>query len=164
MMYPLSFIAHRSSPQADVRLPAARSAPASVRVPGFWEIPWHTIRRLALGPMAALGPNAERDSLILDVAVALRAGRVDAAAALLAPHSAALARDAAYLNLMGVCCELRRQWKLAKRFYGVAMSVDSSYRPAQQNMRRLYELYTFGSSREGISLGDAELRSRRALK
>jgi hypothetical protein len=113
--------------------------------------------------MASPPPNAMRDSLILDAAVAIRAGRADDASALLGPHSAALSRDAAYLNLLGVVCEARTQWKLARRFYGVAMSVNSSYGPAEQNMRRLYELYTFGRSREPVALGDVELRLKRIL-
>jgi hypothetical protein len=109
MIYPMSQLSAGTAPHVDTR-PASRDvAGAAVRAPGFWDIPWHTLRRLALGPMAATGPNPERDSLVLDAAVALRAGRVEAATALLAPHSGALACDPAYLNLMGVCCELRRR-------------------------------------------------------
>ena len=133
------------------------------RVPHFWELTWNTLRRLVHGPLALPPPNPARDSLLLDACVALRAGRADAAAALLSPHGGTLGADAAYLNLLGVACEVRQKWKLARRCYGVAMSVDPRYEPAQRNMRRMYELYTFGSSREPLALGDLELRRSRAL-
>jgi DNA-binding response OmpR family regulator len=63
-------------------------------------------------------------------------------------------KDAAYFNLLGVIYEVRRQHRLAKKFYGKAISTDRKYAPAQQNMRRLYELNTFGASREPAALGD----------
>ena len=43
---------------------------------------------------------------------------------------------------------------IAKRCYGRAIAIDSTYEPAQQNMRRLYELFQFGSSKEPINLGE----------
>ena len=135
----------------------------SLRVPHFWEVTWNTLRRLMKGPLASPPPTAARDSLLLDACVSLRAGRVNDASAMLSPHRSVLARDAGYLNLLGVVCEVRRQWKLARRFYGVAMSVDSRHEPAQLNMRRMYELYTFGRSREPLALGDLELRRSRTL-
>ena len=136
--------------------------PGQFQTPPFWASTWNAVLRLVNGPPAA--PRSPgRDSLILDAAVALRAGRVDDAAALLAPHAAALARDTAYLNLFGVACELRHEWRLARRFYGVAISVDPAYPPAQQNMRRLYELDRFGRSNLPPALGDAELRRNRTL-
>ena len=65
--------------------------------------------------------------------------------------------DPAWLNLIGVIHELRRDWKNARRYYGRAIAIDGAYEPAQQNMRRLYELYTFGRSVEPIAL---EVRKR----
>lgn len=62
--------------------------------------------------------------------------------------------DAAYFNLLGVLYEVRRQWKLAKKFYGKAIRTNRAYEPAQANMRRIYELYTFGRSKEPLQLGD----------
>ena len=134
-----------------------------LRVPTCWEVTWNVVRRLVNGPLASPPPNAKRDTLVLDAAVALRGGRVEDASNLLSPHSGVLTRDAAYLNLLGVVCEARRQWTLARRFYGFAISVNSKYAPAQQNMRRLYELYTFGRSRVSVALGDGDLRFNRAL-
>jgi hypothetical protein len=65
------------------------------------------------------------------------------------------ARDAACLNLLGVLCEARGQHPLAKRFYGSAIRADRRFDPAQQNMRRLYELDTFGSTARVPRVGDA---------
>jgi DNA-binding response OmpR family regulator len=63
-------------------------------------------------------------------------------------------RDAAYFNLLGVLYETRREWRLARKFYGKAIAFDGHYEPAQKNMRRLYELYQFGRSQEPVTLGD----------
>jgi hypothetical protein len=68
---------------------------------------------------------------------------------------AGAAGDAACLNLLGVVCEARGQWDLAKRYYGRAIRADRQFDPAQQNMRRLYELTTFGSSARVVQVGDA---------
>lgn len=62
--------------------------------------------------------------------------------------------DAERLNLLGVISEARLQWKAARRLYGRAIRADRHYAPAQQNMRRLYELHTFGRSAEPVALGD----------
>ncbi len=63
-------------------------------------------------------------------------------------------KDAAYFNLLGVLYEVRRQHRLARKFYGKAIAADHHYEPAQKNMRRLFELQTFGRSREPATLGD----------
>ena len=61
---------------------------------------------------------------------------------------------APYFNLLGVLYEAQRKWRLARKCYGKAIAADGRYDPAQQNMRRIYELYTFGRSKEPIALGD----------
>src|SRR4051812_37655550 len=71
-------------------------------------------------------------------------GNWDHAAETLSRNPKAMSRSAAYLNLIGVVCQARRQWRRARRFYGKAMRCDRSYAPAEQNMRRIYELFTFG--------------------
>jgi len=60
------------------------------------------------------------------------------------------------LNLTGVLAELANDYDRARKYYGRAIRRDGSYAPAQQNMRRLFELDHFGSSDEGISLGDEQ--------
>ena len=132
-------------------------------VMSFWVVMRNTVRRFLKGPVGASPPNADRDSLLLDACVAIRGGHVDDASDLLSPHAGVLACDPVYLNLLGAVCEMREQWRLAQRFYGAAISVAPGFAPAQRNMRRLYELYTFGRSREPLELGDASLRRDRTL-
>ena len=57
-------------------------------------------------------------------------------------------------NLGGVLFELLEDYDQAKRYYGQAIRLNRNYEPAQQNMRRIYELFQFGSSREPFNLGD----------
>jgi len=63
-------------------------------------------------------------------------------------------RDPVWLNLLGVIHEARGEWKPALRCVGKALRRDRQYAPAQQNIRRLYELYTFGHSDVKMALGD----------
>jgi DNA-binding response OmpR family regulator len=57
-------------------------------------------------------------------------------------------------NLAGVLAELLEDYDKAKRYYGQAIKLDKNYEPAQQNMRRLFEVDHFGSSKEPVNLGD----------
>jgi DNA-binding response OmpR family regulator len=63
-------------------------------------------------------------------------------------------KDAAYFNLLGILYEAQREYRLARKFYGKAIATDKRYKPAQTNMRRIYELHTFGRSNEPATLGD----------
>jgi DNA-binding response OmpR family regulator len=51
-------------------------------------------------------------------------------------------------NLVGVMLEMRSEFEEAKRYYGEAIKIDKRFEPAQQNMRRIFELFHFGSSDE----------------
>jgi FixJ family two-component response regulator len=62
------------------------------------------------------------------------------------------AQDPCFHNLMGLLTELREDFAGARRHYGKAISLDGKYAPAQQNMRRLYELREFGRSDEAGAL------------
>jgi len=57
-------------------------------------------------------------------------------------------------NLAGVMFEMLEDYDRAKRYYGQAIRLNGKYEAAQQNMRRVYELFQFGSSREPFNLGD----------
>src|SRR4029077_338702 len=57
-------------------------------------------------------------------------------------------------NLAGVLAELLEDDGKAKKCYGQAIKLDKNYEPAQQNMRRLFEVDHFGSSKEPVNLGD----------
>ena len=41
-----------------------------------------------------------------------------------------------------------------RSYYGHAIKLDKNYEPAQQNMRRIYELFHFGASKEPFAMGD----------
>ena len=56
------------------------------------------------------------------------------------------------LNLAGVMFEMREEFEQARRYYGRAIKVNGSFEPAQANMRRIYELFQFGSSEEPFNL------------
>ena len=58
------------------------------------------------------------------------------------------------LNLGGVYFEMQEDYERAKKLYGKAIKYGPYYEPAQQNMRRIFELFHFGSSQEPVSLGD----------
>ncbi len=61
---------------------------------------------------------------------------------------------APYFNLLGILYEAQQKWGLARKCYGKAITADSMYEPAQLNMRRIYELETFGRSTQAVALGD----------
>jgi hypothetical protein len=65
-----------------------------------------------------------------------------------------------FLNLMGTVYEANGDWRLARRFYGRAIAADKRSADAQQNMRRMFELFNFGVSREPIALGDEDSDGR----
>ena len=56
-------------------------------------------------------------------------------------------------NLAGVLAEMLDDYDKAKKCYGQSIKLDKHYEPAQQNMRRLFELQHFGSSSEPFNLG-----------
>jgi FixJ family two-component response regulator len=56
------------------------------------------------------------------------------------------------LNLAGVMFEMREEFDQARRYYGRAIKVGKNFEPAQANMRRIYELFNFGSSTEPFNL------------
>ena len=57
-------------------------------------------------------------------------------------------------NLAGVLAELLEDYGKAKKCYGQAIKLDKNYEPARQNMRRLFEVDHFGSSKEPVNLGE----------
>src|SRR3954469_23990701 len=85
---------------------------------------------------------------------AIRLGLIDQAHAALASSKWGAVRNAARLNLLGVVHELRRDWKGAKKYYGRAVRAAPGCEAAQRNLRRFYELDTFGRCADTIALGD----------
>ncbi|HSI14964.1 MAG TPA: response regulator [Chthoniobacter sp.] len=58
------------------------------------------------------------------------------------------------LNLAGVFFEMQEDYDRAKKLYGQAIQYAPYYEPSQQNMRRIFELFHFGSSKEPFAMGD----------
>jgi len=58
------------------------------------------------------------------------------------------------LNLAGVYFEMQEDYERAKKLYGKAIKYGPYFEPAQQNMRRIFELFHFGSSEEPVNCGD----------
>jgi tetratricopeptide (TPR) repeat protein len=58
------------------------------------------------------------------------------------------------LNLAGVYFEMQEDYERAKKLYGKAIKYGPYYEAAQQNMRRIYELFHFGSSKEPFAFGE----------
>ena len=63
-------------------------------------------------------------------------------------------KSAEAFNLTGVLFEMKEDYDRAKKYYGQAMKLNKRYEPAQQNMRRIFEVFNFGSSQEPVALGD----------
>src|SRR3982750_2851300 len=80
-------------------------------------------------------PNG-RLSILLDALLAACDGDWDRAEQALARDPDVARRDAACLNLRGIVCQARGQWKPAQRFYGKSRRADRAYIPAEQNLRR----------------------------
>jgi DNA-binding response OmpR family regulator len=63
-------------------------------------------------------------------------------------------KSAEAFNLTGVLFEMKEDYDRAKKYYGQAIKLDKRYEPAQQNMRRIFEFFNFGASKEPVALGD----------
>ena len=121
------------------------------------------VAAILASPLAGVGEFASDDPLeggyqgvLARVRRLMRTAEYTDAETLLMKAADLAVRDAAYFNLLGVLYEVRRQHRLARKFYGKAIAADKDYAPAQLNMRRIYELYTFGSSSVAAALGDEQ--------
>jgi DNA-binding response OmpR family regulator len=88
------------------------------------------------------------DVLLARARQALTDGDLARAEGLLLRAGALGEKDPAYHNLLGMLTELREDFSAARRHYGKAISLKGTFAPAQQNMRRIYELREFGRSDE----------------
>ena len=119
------------------------------------------LRRSVAGVLAEPAdalPRAEPDlgysELLRRVRHDLFAGDFPHAEAMLMRATELAGGDPVYLNLLGVLHEAQGRREAAKTFYGKAIHAAANYAPAQQNMRRLYELRTFGATKQEVALGD----------
>jgi tetratricopeptide (TPR) repeat protein len=116
---------------------------------------WRAVPAGATHADAAAEPGLS--SLLDEARTTIRLGFYDHAQAMLLASKGPLGRDPRWLNLMGLTYEAQGRWSKALRCYGKAVRADRAYGPACQNLRRLYELETFGHSAETIALGDENL-------
>jgi len=65
--------------------------------------------------------------------------------------------DPAFLNLAGVLHESHGRVESAKRFYARAVARDAMYQPAQENLRRLDDLRSHGSTHRKVAFGDNDV-------
>jgi Flp pilus assembly protein TadD len=94
------------------------------------------------------------DWTLAEARAALRDGALARAEAALMRAAPIAGDDPAFFNLLGVLHECRGRLRAARKAYGRAIAVDGLHPAAQQNMRRLYELRTFGRTIEPVALGD----------
>ena len=85
---------------------------------------------------------------------AIRRGEFTRARAMFSAWDEPAHRDAACLNVLGVLAVAESDWKHAAKLWRAAVHTDAGYQPAQQNLRRYYELFQFGRSEVAIALGD----------
>ena len=109
------------------------------------------------GQKVALQPRldpSQRQTAFDNLRLAFRMENYDAAEQILNSAADPHRPDAEYFNLLGVLYERRREWRLAKKFYGRAIRTNRRYAPARENMRRIYEFMTLGHSAQPIAMGD----------
>jgi hypothetical protein len=99
-------------------------------------------------------PSPAARACIEEARIAIRLGALDEAQAILLRSGGPVCLGPAGANLLGIICECRGLNSQARRWYGRAIRADRRYEPAQQNMRRLFELDTYGHCRDSASLGD----------
>ncbi|MCI0564632.1 MAG: response regulator [Nitrososphaera sp.] len=114
-----------------------------------------TVARVLSGEARARVEEAEGiDAIVALAKHALRNQNFSRAESLLMAAAAVRTSDPEIFNLIGVLHELSGREDEARKFYGKAIALNRHYEPAQQNMRRLYELYTFGRSQEEVTMGE----------
>ncbi len=99
-------------------------------------------------------PDLSYSEVLEEVRVGLFSGNFKRAEAMLMRAAELAGEDPNYFNLLGVLHEAEGRKHLARKFYGKAIHLNSGYEPAQQNMRRLYELSRFGQTKQQVVLGD----------
>jgi CheY-like chemotaxis protein len=99
-------------------------------------------------------PMGGYEAALRRIRQALRKGDIPAAETLVMRAADLADKDPAYFNLLGVLYEMQGNERLARKFYGKAIAARGSYEPAQHNMQRLYELYSYGRSNKEVAFGD----------
>jgi DNA-binding response OmpR family regulator len=120
-----------------------------------------TIRSVLTEPELDAPPAAETnirgdyDDVLNRIRKTLRLADYSSVEALLEKAAQLRNQDTAeYFNLLGVLFEAHHKWRLARKCYAKAIAADKRFEPAQANMRRLYELRTYGRTHQAVMLGD----------
>jgi DNA-binding response OmpR family regulator len=108
-------------------------------------------------PPVIVSPEGSYWQVLQEVRRALRAGEFGAAERALMKAGTITDNDPAFLNLAGVLHESHGRVKSAKHFYEKAAALDRSYRPAQENLKRLGELRRRGHTKRKVAFGDADI-------
>jgi DNA-binding response OmpR family regulator len=112
------------------------------------------------GPHPGVETAERYDDAIRQARRALQSADWDSAESMLMKAADRNVRNSAhYFNLLGILYESQQKWRLARKCYGKAMNTDKKYKPAEVNMRRLFELYTFGRSEQPVMFGEADQRA-----
>ena len=113
------------------------------------------MHRAAASPITPCRPlRSARLAILREALLHICDGEWDQADRALARDVELAQRDAACINLRGIIAQARGQWRLARRCYAKARHAQRNYLPAEQNLRRIYELDAFGSSKLPIALVD----------
>lgn len=140
-----------------VTAPAARPVRQRGRIAGLLDGMFGHANAVALPkPMA---PD-ECGAVVRLIGGLIRGGRYEDARRMLDLCLERCPGHAPFLNLAGAVCEAEKDWRKARRYYGGAIAADRCSADAQQNMRRVFELFTWGASREPIALGDESADGR----
>ncbi len=131
---------------------------------------WVVVKTLWQRTKAELGrhlilfrPSMQRrDEVLLDAAVALRAGAPEAALKILNPYYRALLGDPAYLNMLAVATELEGDVNTAMKLYIVCKQLDEGYAPATANLERCIAGDARTQVTPAVKLGDVAIRTHRA--
>jgi len=120
-----------------------------------------TVRSILTEPEFDAAPNADSeiagnsDEVLAHIRALLRLTDYSNAESLLEKAAVRKTQHMAdYFNLLGVLYEAQRKWRLARKCYAKAIAADKQFEPAQANMRRLFELQTYGRSTQAVMLGD----------
>lgn len=116
----------------------------------------HILQRIFGTRSAARPAMPGCDLLLLRARLAIRAGELAQAEAFVLENGEGLCHDAACLNVLGLIAEARGHWTLARKYWTRSTRADKQYEPARQNLRRYFELFQFGRSRQCVAYGDEQ--------
>jgi DNA-binding response OmpR family regulator len=108
-------------------------------------------------PPAIQAPEGTYGQVLQEVRRSLRAGEFATAEAALMKAGTITDDDPAFLNLAGILHESHGRVKSARHFYEKAAALDRSYRPAQENLKRLGELRRRGHTQRKVAFGDGDI-------